>query len=74
MKKQKEKAKQQLEDIIKKAEGVAPTLMARGNYGRLLMKQKVANHLIQAMPDQVMKGYSKDIRLLFGLMSCRTQG
>ena len=52
-KKKKQKAKARLEEIIKHADGVAPTLMMRGNYGRLMLKKKIAEKLADAMPTQV---------------------
>ena len=52
-KKKKEKAKAVLEKIIKNADGVAPTLMMRGNYGRLILKKTIAEKLANAMPSQV---------------------
>ena len=49
-KKLKAEGKKKIEQIIKFATGVAPTMMARGNYGRLLLQRKVGEKMADAMP------------------------
>ena len=51
--KKKDEAKEKLEKIIKRACGSAPSLMAKGNYGRAILKVHVAEKIVDVMPTQV---------------------
>ena len=52
-KKMKEKGKRIIESIIKTTDGIVPSLMARGNFGRAILKVSVMERVIQAMPTDV---------------------
>ena len=51
----KEKGKKIIEGIIKDTKGVDPSMMARGNYGRIILQRDVSERIAAAMPTEVSK-------------------
>ena len=71
----KAEGKKKIEQIIKSATGAAPTLMARGNYGRLMLQRKVAEKIAEAMPTPEKRAIAMEfllfLRMIFYLINVR---